>query len=172
MQSLETRLNKYEDAHSNSSNRILHYIGIPAIFIGVVMFFSWFTVGIFGRWHIEFAWFGVIGLLVYYFFLNVRVAVVATVILILLTWFSTWLARPMPTKFSFILFLILLIGGFVCLFVGHSFEKKKPSFAKDIIQLTVAPLFLIIEVMKKFGLESHLAIGEKKATPKSKKSKS
>jgi uncharacterized membrane protein YGL010W len=53
MRALESNMQKYEHEHTHPANRILHAVGIPIIFAGVVMFFfAWrWGLGLFcGGW--------------------------------------------------------------------------------------------------------------------------
>lgn len=53
MAALESNMQKYEHEHTHPANRILHAVGIPIIFAGIVMFFfAWrWGLGLFcGGW--------------------------------------------------------------------------------------------------------------------------
>jgi uncharacterized membrane protein YGL010W len=53
MPMLESNMEKYEHEHTHPANRILHAVGIPVIFAGIVMlFFAWrWGLGLFcGGW--------------------------------------------------------------------------------------------------------------------------
>jgi len=139
MKPLAEQLATYRQQHTQPTNKIVHYIGIPAILISLLIALSWVSVSIAGYWHITFAWLAVLALLVYYFFLDTKLAAVMTVVLILLTLLCSWIAFPAPTKFSLILFLVLFIGGWVLQFVGHTFEKATPGFLTNASQALVAP---------------------------------
>lgn len=85
--------------------------------------------------NISFAWIGVIALLVYYYFLNGKVGCgddghYGPYHLLL----CTWIAFPAPTTFSFILFLILFIGGVLQKFMA------------------ITPLCLVVELILALGL--------------------
>ena len=159
MKSLTEQLIAYRQHHVEKINRINHYISIPAILLSLLILFSWISISIAGHWHITFAWIGVILLLIYYYFLDIKLAVVMTVILIVLTLLCSWIAYPAPTKFSLILFFVLFIGGLLLQFIGHSLEKTKPELLAHLSLLLIAPLFVVIELIimlklgKYFGLE-------------------
>lgn len=154
MQSLEAQLSKYQQAHQKTSTKLTHFIGIPAIFIACIMFLNWFTLTLFSYWAISFAWIALIALLIYYFLLNIRVGIVATVILFILTFIGTLIARPAPTLASVIIFLVLFIGGWILQFIGHAFEKNKPAFMQNLGQMLIAPLFVIIELFEMLGWDA------------------
>lgn len=139
--------------------------------LGVLIALSWISVSIAARWHISFAWIVVIALLVYYFFLSVKLAAVMTVILVLITALCTWVAFPAPTATSLILFLILFIGGCLLRCVGHTFEKTKVDYLTYLKFAAVTPLYVVVELIlalgwkKYFHLEKHLQPPTSKTSP-------
>ena len=166
MKSLAQQLNEYRQQHANRTNQITHYVGIPAILISLMLVLSWVSVSFGGHWHLTFAWIAVIALLVYYYFLDVKLAVVMTVILALVNWACTAIAYPTPSKGSLILFLILFIGGWILQFVGHSFEKNKHSFFTGVYQVLVAPLYVLVEAVLALKLGSYFDLEENQKTSK------
>lgn len=84
-----------------------------------------------------------------------------TVIMILVTLLCTWIAFPVPTAGSLILFLVLLIGGGALLFIGHTFETSKVDFSKYMKSIFIGPLYVVAELLlalnlgKQFGLQEH-----------------
>ena len=152
MKDFNAQLLVYKQHHTNPMNRLMHYIGIPAIIFSTLMLLNWISLDIARTWIIPFSWFLVIAGLVYYYLLNIRLALLMTVIMIPLTMLAIWIARPTPTLFSSILFFILFLGGWILQFVGHYFEKTKPAFLDSIIQLLIAPLFLLLELLRALKL--------------------
>lgn len=147
MKSLTEQLSEYRQQHVEKVNKITHYIGVPAIILGMLILLSWISISIAGHWHITFAWIGVILLLIYYYFLDIKLAIVMTVILVLLTLLCSWIAYPAPTKFSLILFFLLFIGGWLLQFVGHSLEKTKPAFLTNLSLFLITPLYCVVELI-------------------------
>jgi uncharacterized membrane protein YGL010W len=153
MKSLKEQIDNYSINHQNRSNLIAHYIGIPAIMIGILLLLNWFTISFALNWHLTFSWIAVILTLVYYFRLNIKLACLMTIILVILNLICYWIAYPKPTSGSFILFLVLFVGGWLLQFLGHAFEKTKPAFFASLMQLLIAPLFLLVELLKALHCE-------------------
>jgi uncharacterized membrane protein YGL010W len=59
-------------------------------------------------------------------------------------------------KSSFITFLITFIGGWLIQLIGHFFEKRKPAFMDNFMQIFAAPVFLCAEILIKFGIRTEL----------------
>ncbi|OGT41600.1 MAG: hypothetical protein A3F13_03260 [Gammaproteobacteria bacterium RIFCSPHIGHO2_12_FULL_40_19] len=156
MKSLTEQLFTYKQQHTNKINRLTHYVGVPAIIFSLLILLNWISIDIATKWQISFAWIFLIGTLIYYFFLQVRLAIVATIIMIPITAIAVWIARPSPTSVSATLFFILFIGGWILQFVGHFFEKQKPAFFSSTSQLLIGPLFVIIEALEALGVAHYV----------------
>jgi uncharacterized membrane protein YGL010W len=154
---------EYQQQHKERVHQITHYIGIPAILLGILILLSWVSISIAAHWHITFAWIGVVLLLVYYYFFNIKISMVMTVFLIILTLLCSWLAYPAPTQLSLILFFILFIGGWLLLFVGHSLEKSKPTFSFHIPTLVMTPLFFVADLLIALKLGKYFDLPENHA---------
>lgn len=48
------------------------------------------------------------------------------------------------------------IGGWIIQFVGHAFEGRRPAFTANLLQIFMAPPFLIAEILFAGGLEAGL----------------
>lgn len=155
MKSFGEQLFTYKQQHSNALNRLLHYIGIPAIVFSLLMLLNWLSIDIARTWVIPFSWFLLLGALVYYFFLNVRVALLTTVIMIPITYLAIWIAQPTPTLFSSTVCLVLFFGGWILQFTGHFFEKSRPAFLQSITQLLIGPLFIIVEILTALKIDHY-----------------
>lgn len=156
MKSFAEQLLTYQQQHTKSITRMTHYIGVPAIVFSILMLLNWISIDIATRWQISFSWLILVSVLVYYFLLNIRLALVTTVVMIPLTWLAVYIARPYPTSFSGTFFLILFFGGWILQFVGHFFEQQKPAFLVSLSQLLIAPLFIIVEALRALKI-SHYA---------------
>ncbi|WP_267256942.1 Mpo1 family 2-hydroxy fatty acid dioxygenase [Coxiella endosymbiont of Ornithodoros maritimus] len=161
MESLTRRLTEYRLYHTHRINKILHYIGAPLIVLALLVALSWISLSVAMRWHISFAWIAVIALLIYYYFLDIKLTLLMAVIMILVTLLCTWIAFPMPTEGSLFFFLVLLIGGGALLFIGHTFETSKVDFSTYMKSIFIGPLYLVAELLlalnlgKQFGLQEH-----------------
>ena len=155
MKTLEKQLATYQQLHTHPYNRLTHYVGIPLIIFSIFMLLNWISIDIATRWQISFAWILLIGVLVYYFFLNGRLAVLVTILMIPIMLIAAWVARPAPTQLSATLFFVFFLGGWLLQFLGHYFEKQKPAFLLSVSQLLIGPLFVILEALRTLKLEKY-----------------
>lgn len=156
MKSLAEQLFTYKQQHTNKINRLTHYVGIPAITVSLLILLNWISIDIATKWQISFAWIFLIGTLIYYFFLQVRLAIIMTIIMIPVTALVVWIARPSPTTVSTTLFFILFIGGWILQFVGHFFEKQKPVFFSNTSRLLIGPLFVLVAALEALGIAQYV----------------
>lgn len=164
MTSLKELFNTYQQYHGNRINKLTHYVGVPALIVAILMLLNWVSIDIANHWKISFNWFLVIGALVYYFMLNIRLAAVTTVVLVVVNFFCSLLATASPNKFSGSLFLILLVVGVVLQVVGHTFEKQRPSWKQGLNLFAVSPLFWIVEVLCILGFRKYLDLEDTNST--------
>lgn len=162
MKSLSEQLDQYEN-QQDSSSRLTHLIGAPALLISLLLFFSWISISVFSQWHFTFAWFGAVALIIYYFMLDKKLGALMAVVLIILTLLCSWIAYPAPSKFSFILFLVLLIAGVVLEFIDNKVRSTPQAYCKQLCRLLIAPLFIVIELLKLLHLEKHFDLNQEKA---------
>lgn len=162
MKSFNEQLFTYRQQHTSKINRITHYAGVPAIIFSLMMLFNWISIDIATQWQISFTWLLLAVALLYYFFLQIRLAIIATMIMVPLAGLAMLIARPAPTHISVWVFLILFIGGWILQFVGHFFEKQKPAFFSNATQLLIGPLFVLIELLEVLGIARFIVHTEKK----------
>ena len=159
MKSIQHMMAEYHREHADKTNQLIHMIAIPAALFGALMFLSWAHIGFGDSIRISFAWLFTIAVLVYYFFLDVKLACVATVVFFIFTAIASGIASGGPSSGNFIFAIICLGGGLGGLFAGHMmYEKNKPDYIHGLGQIIVAPLFFIIEALKKFGLAKHFPV--------------
>ncbi|MCX7120866.1 MAG: DUF962 domain-containing protein [Gammaproteobacteria bacterium] len=153
MKTLELQLTVYQQQHNHKTNRMLSYVGVPAVIFSLMMLFNWISIDLATRFQISFSSIFVCGILVYYFLLNRKLAIAAAIIGILLTIIAAWLARPFPTGFSGTLFLILFVGGWALQLIGTYFEKLPPLSLLSTTQLLIGPLAIFIKLLEVLGLK-------------------
>ncbi len=167
MKSFQELLSIYQQEHQSKINRLMHYIGIPAIIFGLFIYLSWVNLDFGTVWKISFSWILLILVAIYYFWLGqYKLATVTTIVLIILLLIAVWVAGPYPTGFGSVLFLIFFFGGWIFLFVGQGMEKSKRALIRSLWQIMIAPLFLIDELMAVCGLGSEFSQRVQPTKPK------
>jgi uncharacterized membrane protein YGL010W len=153
MRTLNQWLDEYGESHTNETNKLIHWICVPAIFFSItgLLYF------------IKLPWFitealqlnvAVIVLLlttIYYLSLSIPIGIG----MLLFGIFCLALCYVVETFLSLPLWLfciIIFIAAWIGQFYGHKVEGKKPSFLKDIQFLLIGPMWLMSFVYKKMGI--------------------
>ena len=155
MRTLAEQLSFYAECHTNMINRMTHYIGVPCIIIAIMMLFNWVSLDIASVWKISFTWLALLLVTIYYLILNIRLGLLAAATLTLLTFLATTFSGPTPTITTFSVFCVLFVGGWLCQFIGHFFEKKQPAFFNSLTQLLIGPLFFLTEILAAFKIRDY-----------------
>jgi uncharacterized membrane protein YGL010W len=100
--------------------------------------------------------------LVYYFLLDVPLALAMLVFTGLLVYVADRIAAQGAAA-GWAWFAILFVGGWILQLVGHKFEGRKPALADNLFQIFVAPIFLCAEVFFALGYKPglHAAMHER-----------
>jgi len=155
MRSLEQWFAEYGESHRNPTNKLIHFICVPAI--------MFCTIGL--LWGIPMP-----ATLAGMPWLNVGTAAIAMSMLFYLS-LSVPLALGIVATAALMAWLIVAINNsglslrvlcavifaiaWVLQFVGHAVEGKKPSFLKDVQFLLIGPLWVTGFVYDKLGIHYH-----------------
>jgi uncharacterized membrane protein YGL010W len=155
MKTLLDQLSNYADYHRSERNITTHLIGVPMIVLALMVLLSrpaWVVNDL----ALSPAVFIVVVLLLYYLRLHIAMGLIMSALLVSGLFLSAWVATLDDA-----IWLASGVGGFllgwVIQFVGHYFEGRKPAFFDDVMGLAIGPLFVVAEVLFKFGLFSELA---------------
>ena len=155
MKSAEELLSTYKSVHLNRTNLKTHFVGIPLILWSIMLLLHLIELPytIYGTQPLTAAYVSFPLVLVYYFALNVSLAVGMTIVFIPLLYSSALMAvHPQAAWIAVAVFFI----GWVFQFIGHYYEKAKPAFFDDIKQLLIGPFFLMAEIYFMLGLSKSL----------------
>lgn len=141
----------YACYHQNPIARYLRAIGIPMMMLSMMILLGFVHIVIIGILNVTLAEIVTIGLLIYYFLLNWRLAFVATPILIFLLWIATLFTDEGPNRFALWAFLVTFALGCVAEFIEYFIEGKRPLGIALFFQTLIAPLFLIAELFFMVG---------------------
>ena len=154
MSKIDAYLDKYGESHKNATNKLIHWICVPAIMFSLfgLLYAIPFPVerGLFTNWGavaIVLAW-------IYYLRLSIPMFLGFLVIGSLLVWGNDALYHTLDNDagrlalISLGIFVVAWIGQFI----GHKIEGKKPSFLEDLQFLLIGPAWLLHFIYKKLGV--------------------
>ena len=154
MKSLEEQMSTYAAYHQDARNKATHFIGVPVIVLSLFIPLAWLRVDI-GGVAISAAMLFAAAVLVYYFMLDVPMALAMLVIFGLLIWLGERIAM-LGALAGWSWFAALFVGGWILQLVGHVYEGRRPALADNLFQIFVAPIFLCAEIFFALGYKPDL----------------
>lgn len=152
MRTITDWLNEYGESHKNETNKLIHWICVPAIVFSILgllyaVKLPFHVVG----YQINVGLLISLAALMYYFSLSPALSVGMFFYLAICMLLANSIERSdiMPLwLFSIIIFVLAWVGQFY----GHKIEGKKPSFLKDIQFLMIGPAWLMSFIYRKIGI--------------------
>jgi uncharacterized membrane protein YGL010W len=154
MKTIEDQMSFYAAYHQDARNKATHFIGVPAIMLSLFIPLAWIGFDA-GGVTITAAMVFAAVVLIYYFMLDVPLALTMLVITAVFVFLGDRLAG-LGTIPGWTWFGALFIGGWILQLVGHGFEGRKPALADNLFQIFVAPIFLAAEVFFALGYKPAL----------------
>ena len=157
MRKIEALLEEYGESHQNQTNKLIHWICVPAIFFSIVGLIYSIPAGFlpealpflgnFANW----ATLVLIFVLIYYISLSVPLTLGMLFFSAICLALANFLSIAFPGKLWLISLGIFVIA-WIIQFIGHNIEGKKPSFFKDVQFLMIGPAWLMHFIYKKIGI--------------------
>ncbi|MBU2881272.1 DUF962 domain-containing protein [Psychrosphaera sp. B3R10] len=153
MKTIRDWLKEYRVSHQNKTNKLIHYLCVPAIFLSVIGML--WTVPL--PFDTGSDWINVATLIsvfvaAFYFRLSISVGIGMSLFIIFCFAFVRWWTQSFEMGI-----LTLSVGIFVIAwilqFVGHEIEGKKPSFFKDLQFLLIGPAWILCHIFRKFHIK-------------------
>jgi uncharacterized membrane protein YGL010W len=154
MKNIEEQMSFYAAYHQDGRNKATHFVGVPAIILSLFIPLAWIRFDA-GGVTITAAMIFAAVVVLYYFFLDVPLALAMLVITGVLVWLGHQIAQAGAVQ-GWIWFGILFVGGWILQLVGHVFEGRKPALTDNLFQIFVAPIFLAAEVFFALGYKPDL----------------
>ena len=153
MRTVADWLGEYGTSHQNATNKLLHWICVPAIVLSLFGLLwsapvpaAFAAAAPWANW----ATLTAAAVLLYYVALSPALAagiLISFALLLLLTHALAGLSWPLWVT-SLVIFVVAWIGQFI----GHAIEGKRPSFFKDVQFLLIGPLWLLAAAYRRLGL--------------------
>jgi len=145
---------EYGESHQNRTNKLIHWICVPAIFWSVCMMLWSLPVPQFMQVSPWVNWTTVLlaGFMSFYFVISWSIGIGMLAVAALTTWLCQLTASATPWA-AWQVGLAVFVVAWVGQFIGHHIEGKKPSFFKDMFYLLVGPAWLLGFVYRKLGIK-------------------
>ncbi len=137
MRTLVQWFDEYGESHRNPTNKLIHYICVPAITFSVL--------GLLWACHPFIALLAIAGSLYFYSRLSMPLTGVMAMAMVLMIGILTLI--PHLLVVSLVIFVVAWIGQVI----GHRLEGKRPSFFQDLAFLLIGPLWVVDALLKKMN---------------------
>src|SRR5262249_44338827 len=147
----------YADHHRDPRNVTAHHVGIPAIFLAVLLPLALWHVPV-GAWQPSLAAVLLVPAAIGWIALDVGVGAAMLVMIVPLLVTAEVVARFGGAIATWSLSAVLLAIGLALLAVGHAvFERRRPALAGNAFQMFIGPMFVFAKVLVALGLRPDLA---------------
>ena len=158
MKPLEEPMGMYTAYHRHTVNRAIHYVMVPAIVWSLMVALDLVPLFVLGGTTITLAFPIVALLLIWYLMLDftfgVASAAVFTMLLVSAIVLNVSVASPTT---SLIIAGCVFVGSWVFQFLGHGvWEKRRPALVDNVLQVLIAPMFLVAETAFAMGFKKDL----------------
>ncbi|HEY8957624.1 DUF962 domain-containing protein [Chitinophaga sp.] len=150
MRTIHQWLDEYGSSHRNHTNKLIHWICVPAIFFSIVGFLYAIPLPIGVHAYISVAHVALLLLIIYYLRLSPSLAGGMLLIGVICLWLWRLIAATPLVIWQVALFIFVL--AWIGQFIGHKIEGAKPSFFKDLQFLLIGPAWLLSFIYKKAGI--------------------
>ena len=151
--SIQAWFNEYGESHQNHTNKLIHWVCVPAIFFSVVGLLACIPPA-------SLPYIGmvpwaklVIGLVLTFFYLPRSLTLMVG--MAVWSYFCLWLSKYLDVHAPWPLWaicLVLFAVAWIGQFYGHKIEGKKPSFLKDLQFLLIGPAWLMGFIYRRLGI--------------------
>ena len=157
MRKIDQLLAEYGESHQNSTNKTIHWICVPLIFLSVVGLIasipSSMVQSILGENNPYANWAAIVLILVLIYYVSLSIPLSIGMMLfgvacLFVINFIVQLDIAPLWLVSLGIFVVAWIGQFY----GHKVEGKKPSFLKDVQFLLIGPAWLMHFIYKRVGI--------------------
>jgi len=146
---------EYDAFHQDPRNKLTHYVGIPAIMIGLLGLLNRGGLYTFTRPESVTQYFSSSGhtwtftlahaLWIFAFFFYLRVDLLWGFVFSFMTFSMLWLGQELGLTSNIALF----VGGWILQLIGHyRYEKKAPAFLQNLTHLLVGPIWIFYKILK------------------------
>ena len=153
MSKFQDLIDAYGVSHKNKTNKLIHWVCVPAIFFSIVGLIS--VIPFPGEAelikNIEFNWsfIALLLVLIYYVSLSIPISIGMSLFSLICIYLCGHLnSFDHPTWIYISVFAV----SWVFQFIGHHIEGKKPSFLEDIQFLLIGPAWLMHFIYKKLKI--------------------
>ena len=155
MTNIIEKLAFYRLRHRNIWNRALHFVAIPTLVFSILVPMALIRFRV-DSLEISLAMVFVCLVLAYYLLLDVCLATGAVILNAPLLFLAEFIVGSFDLTTALTLFPITFIFGGALQLIGHRIEGKRPAFMENLVQVFIAPIFVVTELFFVLNLRKGL----------------
>ena len=152
MRSVNDWFGGYSADHQNATNRLIHWVCVPAILWAAVAALWLIPVpAMIGR---PGFWCGLamVAAIAFYWRLSHALGIAMFIVFVVLGASSEALYRSLGPSHLLGLAIVVFVLAWIGQFVGHLIEGRRPSFLTDLSYLLIGPAWLTGKIMRRIGI--------------------
>ncbi|MEI6816752.1 MAG: Mpo1-like protein [Bacteroidota bacterium] len=155
MSKLLDLLDNYGKDHQTLTNKIMHWIAIPAIFYSTIGFLWFIPVPEqFKSFSFPINWATIVLVIVFIYYSQLSRSLSWGMVFIISTIIGSQykLESIYGSSLLMQIYLVIFVIAWFFQFIGHMIEGNKPSFFNDVRYILIGPLWLLSLLYKNFGI--------------------
>jgi uncharacterized membrane protein YGL010W len=145
----------YTAYHRDGRNKATHFIGVPAIAFSLLVPMAMLRFGEAAGYGLSFATLFAAAVMIYWIAMDRPFGLATALAFLPACWLADWTVRQGGAT-AWTVFGVAFVGGWIVQLVGHAFEGRKPALADNLLQVLIAPVFLVAEIAFTLGLRKAL----------------
>lgn len=156
MKKIDSLLNEYGESHKNKTNKFIHWICVPLIYLSIVGLVRSIPSDLLSNEYLSenyLNWASITVLLVMIYYLSM--SFMLTLGMTIFSFICLYICNTLILLNLSLIWIsvVIFIVSWVFQFIGHKIEGKKPSFLKDIQFLMIGPAWLMHFIYKKLNIK-------------------
>ena len=154
MKQIDTLLLTYGESHMNATNKLIHWVCVPAIMFSLLALLFAIPFLTERTWYANWAMVFLVFAWIYYARLSMVMLIGFLIIGCLMLWgiYGLYVIAEFDAGKLALYALIIFAVAWIGQFIGHKIEGKKPSFLQDVQFLLIGPAWLMHFVFRKVGI--------------------
>lgn len=140
----------YASYHRDARNKATHFFGVPAIAFSLLIPLAMLPLGAIGGLPVSAATLFFVAVLLFWIVCDWKLGAATGLFFLPLLWLAEIIAAAEKPA-AWIAFGFLFVGGWIVQLIGHAFEGRKPALLDNLLQIFIAPTFLMAEAAFRVG---------------------
>lgn len=140
----------YTSYHRDARNKATHFFGVPMIAVSLLLPMALVPFFAVGGYTVSLATLFAVAVMLFWIALDPPFGVPTSILFVPALWLAAWLPGQGAVAL-WVTFAVLFVGGWIIQLIGHAFEGRKPALVDNLVQIFIAPVFLVAEVAFALG---------------------